>query len=87
VDSENHGVDKVSTQGKADSCGKVGDAETSVKPRDSVHQASTTALGRCTRSARTLPNLHEATAVDEIAERNDPGEGKRSADKHSDRTP
>jgi hypothetical protein len=46
VDSENHRDNKVSTQGKADSCGKVGDVETSGKPRVSVRRASTTALGK-----------------------------------------
>jgi hypothetical protein len=64
VNSGNHRDNKVNTQGKADSCGKVGDAETSGKPRVSVRRASTTALGRYTSSALTLPNVHETTAVD-----------------------
>jgi hypothetical protein len=80
MDSENHGVYKVSTQGKADSCGKVGDAETSGKPRVSVRRARATTPGRSTRSARTLPKVHKATADEQAAESDDPGESKRSAD-------
>jgi hypothetical protein len=40
VDSEKHGVHKVSTQGKADNCAKDGDAETSEKPRVRGRRAS-----------------------------------------------
>jgi hypothetical protein len=38
-------------------------------------------------AARGLLNVYEATVVDQFAERNDPGEGRRSADEYLDRTP
>jgi hypothetical protein len=85
VNSEKHGNDTIGTQGKPDSCGEVGDSEMSGKPRVSVGQASTVTAGMCFSSTWTLPNIYEGTAVDKVAEGIELGDGKRSAERYSDR--